>query len=266
MNEFILNIMLLAMVPILYYFLIIHIGMRKNKKNYEPRKSTYKKENLLKDLIFNLPYRIGKDIAEKDPNFFDPQGIIVFTGTQGSGKTMSMIKYATDLKAQYPRAKIVSNTDYKYQDKELDRWQVLTDYNNGTDGVIVIWDEIQNTFNSRLFKDWPIEMTGVVTQNRKNKRIILCTAQQLYMLDKNLRTQMSFEYQCRCFMGCLNLVIKNRPIVDSTGEIVKKIPKGFYMYLQTDELRNSYDTFKVIDVVKKKGLFDRKRVENEDKK
>ena len=208
-------------------------------------------------LFWDFPKQLGIDISNRDPNFFKPQGIIIFTGEQGSGKTMSMIKCATDLKEQYPKCKVISNTGFSLQDKEMKSWKDLTSYNNGDKGVVVVWDEIQNAMNSRSYKNFPMEMVGVVTQNRKNKRIILCTAQSLHMVDKTIRVQMSEERHCINLFGVLNFVFRYKYQFDSDGEPIKKSFKGLYFYCQSDKLRNSYDTYKVIDVLTKSGFNER---------
>lgn len=262
--KYFLSLFLFFICLFLYFFFIVLIFYLKNRKHFEPNTSTFKKPNKIKMLFWDFPKQLGIDISNRDPNFFKPQGIIIFTGEQGSGKTMSMIKCATDLKEQYPKAKVISNTDFKLQDKAMESWKDLTSYNNGSNGVIVIWDEIQNAMNSRSYKNFPMEMVGVVTQNRKNKRIILCTAQSLHMVDKTIRVQMSQERHCMNLFGVLNVVFKYKYQFDSDGEPIKKTFKGLYFYCQNDKLRNSYDTYKVIDVLTKSG-FNERSVNNDTK-
>lgn len=52
---------------------------------------------------------------------------------------------------------------------------MLINYKNGIKGVIVLMDELQNWFSSNDSKNFPPEMLQVITQNRKNRRVILGT-------------------------------------------------------------------------------------------
>lgn len=43
------------------------------------------------------------------PEYFDPDGLVVFTGAQGTGKTLSAVNYVENLMKLYPKAKLVTN-------------------------------------------------------------------------------------------------------------------------------------------------------------
>lgn len=43
------------------------------------------------------------------PEYFDPEGLLVFCGGQGSGKTLSAVQYVKKLCEEYPRAILVTN-------------------------------------------------------------------------------------------------------------------------------------------------------------
>lgn len=60
------------------------------------------------------------------------------------------------------------------------------------------------------------------------------------------------------FFGRLTFVIRKEPIVDNEGEVLKMRFKGFYAFVQTDELRNSYDTFATIKNLSDSGFYERK--------
>ena len=51
---------------------------------------------------------------------------------------------------------------------------VSSSIKNGINGVIVVMDELQNWFSSNDSKNFPPEMLSVITQNRKNRRMVLC--------------------------------------------------------------------------------------------
>ena len=120
-----------------------------------------------------FPRQVVDDFFDKDPEFFKYQGCIIFEGRQGRGKTISQIEYARRMQQEYPLAKCIANLKYENANDTLEDWQMLMSYKNGIRGVIVIIDELQNWFSSNDSRNFPPEMLEVITQNRKNRRIIL---------------------------------------------------------------------------------------------
>lgn len=191
---------------------------------------------------------------EKDPEFFKYQGLVIFEGRQGNGKTISMIEYARRMQKEYPKAKCLSNLNYTGQDYELDHWRKLIDLKNGIYGIIAIMDETQNWFSSNQSKDFPPEMLQVITQNRKNRRVILGTAQNFYLLAKAIRSQATEVRRCTTLLGCLTIVRRFEPILDSEGNVQEFKNRGIYFFVHDKELRDSYDTYHVINSLAKSGF------------
>ena len=50
-----------------------------------------------------------KEFKLAHPDYFPFDGITVFCGVQGSGKTLSAVRYVVDLLYMYPKCKCVSN-------------------------------------------------------------------------------------------------------------------------------------------------------------
>lgn len=50
---------------------------------------------------------------KENPDYFYPEGLLVFCGSQGSGKTLSAVQYVKKLCIEYPRAILVTNTEIK---------------------------------------------------------------------------------------------------------------------------------------------------------
>ena len=50
------------------------------------------------------------DMYFNDPNYFKPEGTLVFCGSQGEGKTLSGVSYIQNVLKQYPCAILVTNT------------------------------------------------------------------------------------------------------------------------------------------------------------
>ena len=182
-------------------------------------------------LLWDAPKQFVADLVARPSDFFREQGCIIFCGRQGSGKTISLVHYALKLRRNYPCSKLIDNLFIKGHDAELYHWSQLTDYSNGKQGVIACIDETQNWFSSAQSKDFPPEMLQVVTQNRKNRRVILGTAQNFQMLAKPIRTQATEVRDCITLAGCVTIVLRREPVLDSEGTVVKRKFRGFYWFV-----------------------------------
>lgn len=213
-----------------------------------------KQSNIFKKIFWDFPKQWAKDYMTRNPEALREHGLIIYCGEQGSGKTSSLVRDTLMLQKEYPKVKVIGNLKYKYQNNELKHWKQLITYKNGIQGVIVQIDELQNWFNSKQSKNFPPEMLEVVTQNRKNRRVIFGTAQNFYMLAKDIRSQTREIRQCITLCGCLTIVIRRKPIMNNDGEIEKLKFKGIYCYVHNDETRNAYDTYHVIHTLAKDGF------------
>lgn len=61
----------------------------------------------LGDLWHTLSYRVN--FRKNNPTYFDADGLIVFVGSQGSGKTLSAVQYTIKLLKAYPKSKLCTN-------------------------------------------------------------------------------------------------------------------------------------------------------------
>lgn len=214
------------------------------------------KRNALLRIFYDAPKQYVDDLFNTKPDFFRPQGLVIFTGMQGRGKTVSMMQYAIELHDTYPLSKCLSNTQYVYQDMPLKHWKQLIDFKNEQKGVVVIMDELQNWFSSNQSRNFPPEMLSVITQNRKNRRIILGTAQNFFMLAKPIRSQCTEIRECMTFAGVLTVVIRREPKINNEGECKELKYRGMYFFVHNKRIRDSYDTWAVIDNLKKSGFHD----------
>ena len=207
-----------------------------------------------KNVFYLLPKRLVDDYFATDPDAFTHQGCIIFTGRQGYGKTIAMAHQIAQWSYEFPRSKVLTNFAYVGQHAELNHWNQLITYTNGQYGVISAIDEMQNWFSSNQSKDFPPEMLEVITQNRKNRRVILGTAQSFNRLSKPIREQATEVRKCRTFFKAVTFVLRQQPELDSTGEVVRWRNLGMYYFVHTDEIRNSYDTYRVIESLAKSGF------------
>ena len=172
------------------------IGFARGKRFKKGEHYIVKQDSFLKKILVSFPKRFVDDLFEKDPDFFKHQGLIIFEGRQGSGKTISMVEFIKRMQEEYPLAKVTTNFGLTSEDVALKDWKMLIDYKNGKQGVIVGMDELQNWFSSNDSKNFPPEMLGIITQNRKNRRIILGTSQNFYLLAKAIRSQATEVRRC----------------------------------------------------------------------
>lgn len=209
------------------------------------RRPAVKKRSAFLRLFWDFPKRVILDAFERDPDFFTYQGLHLFCGEQGAGKTIAVVEMMMRIQKEFPKAKCITNLGYQFEDEELDHWTKLLNYTNDMYGVIVGMDELQNWFSSGA-NTLPPAMLEVATQNRKNRRIILGTSQVFTRLAKGLREQCTFVYEPLTILNALTWVRVFKYQLDSEGNIKGKKSRGSYFFVHTKELREAYDTYKVI--------------------
>jgi len=249
---FVLAVMAIFLIDCMIWYVIRYIkGDRVNKGS--ARKPP--KRSLLLKIFVDAPRQYVDDLYNRKPDFFLPQGLVIFTGRQGNGKTISLMQYAMELLDTYPKAKCISNTKFAFQDEQLRHWTQLINYKNEHMGVIAIIDELQNWFSSNSSRNFPPDMLSVITQNRKNRRVILGTAQNFYLLAKPIRSQCTEIRECVTLAGVLTVVIRREPVVDNDGEVKQLKYRGMYCFAHDRRLRDSYDTYSVIENLAKSGFY-----------
>lgn len=230
------------------------IGFKQGKRFKKGSRQKVKKHGFLRQIFIDAPKQIVEDKFNQDPDFFTHQGLIIFEGRQGNGKSVAMVHEAMQLQEEFPLAKCTSNLAYTQEDMPLKDWRMLINFKNGIKGVIVLMDELQNWFSSNDSKNFPPEMLQVITQNRKNRRVILGTAQNFYLLSKAIRTQTTEVRRCVTLLGCITIVRRFEPILDAQGDVLEWKNRGMYFFVHDKKLRESYDTYKVIERLQKVGF------------
>lgn len=192
---------------------------------------------------------------------FDLYGVRVFCGRQGAGKTVSMVWMLDDIKRKFPKVKIYTNFSYRFSDGQLETLNDLLTYRNGEDGVIFAIDELQNEFSSKLSRDFPEALLSTITMQRKQKICILATTQVFSRLAKPLREQCFQVFECKTFFGRWTRLRgydaeDYNIFLDSTDEKKKwKVHRNYKKsFIQTDLLRESYDTMEVIQRLSRQGF------------
>lgn len=202
-------------------------------------------EHLFKSIKFK------RDFRKAHPEYFDPDGILVFCGSQGSGKTLSAVNYVIHLAHQYPHMILVTNVRidpnvlngiqvYEYKD-----FTDLSKYNNGYGGVCYLIDEIQLEFNSLESKLIDPAVITEISQQRKQRKHIVGTSQVFARISKPFREQFKYAVMCKCFFGLFQvnrLCLGDDCFVRDDGHVEAVTRKRFFWF-HSAELYNAYDTY-----------------------
>lgn len=196
--------------------------------------------------------------ARNNPDYFYPDGIWVFCGPQGSGKTLSAVQCLQKVCKEYPKAIVVSNLDVKGIDNEIvpfTDYEQLKEMDNGIYGLIFFLDELHVLWNSLESKEIPVSEMACFCQMRKNRRVIIGTSQVYSRIAKPIREQLKFAIDCRNFFGLLqfNTVLDPAESVEKNGVMEAKIV-GRHFWFHRPELYNSYDTLFKIERAKRKEI------------
>ena len=190
-------------------------------------------------------------------------GIIAIVGLYGGGKTMALTYYLEEMRKKYGDSiYIATNYYYKGQDFPMEDWKgLLIEYDKP---VIFGYDELQNEFNSREYKSFPVSLMTLLTQNRKGHgKQIIYTTQDYETVDKNFRRLTKWVWACKTRFGRLTSVKKfdreDFEQLQNTMEVQRKMkihPMGKLKFVQTDYLREQYDSFKMLESAVNKTYVD----------
>lgn len=232
-----------------------------------------------------IKFKVG--FAKNNPNFFSPCGVVAFVGPQGSGKTLSAVLYVRNLLNSYPNVKLVTNVDiidYPIVTYEEFRSNVIASlpdeetildsdivsrykaenrifpfldnddiqrYSNGDRGVIYLIDEIQLYLNSLQSKNVNMEVMTEISQQRKQRKHIVCTSQVFGRMAKPLREQFSEVVVCKNYFGflqCNQLVDRDSldDNTDSSSTVITGSVKAKFWYFHSPAMYGLYDTYSKI--------------------
>lgn len=211
-------------------------------------KNKFLKGSLAPENIFES-LRYKKEFKKAHPEYFDPDGLLVFCGPQGSGKTLSAVQYCRKLLEHYPQCKFVTNVAIEGLPEgveviEYDGLSSLMNISNGYAGVLYLIDELHLEFNSLESKSISIEEMTEFAQQRKQRKHIVGTSQIFMRLAKPLREQIKRVVVCQNFFGLVqhNVEVDGTTAVERDGELVAQ-SKGSYWWFHTPALYGCYDTY-----------------------
>jgi len=215
------------------------------------------------------------DLARrKDPDFFWPTGTQVYCGKQGSGKTVSAVKHLLDLKERYPKAIVVSNVNLNYlrgrkweknlldnigtsfhPEEEYISFQTMAELskllvkvNNGFFGVIYLVDEIHTYFNALDSKNIPMYVFTEISQQRKQRKLIVGTSQLFLRMAKPFREQCDNLIICSTILGVWTFqrAYDGMTLEQDYDGTLKGDLKKVGWFFHNRKVRNAFDTFQKV--------------------
>lgn len=206
--------------------------------------------------IRTLRYKF--DHWRDNPAYFYPDGIWVFTGPQGSGKTLSAVQCAYNMAKRYPRARVISNIgvrDFPTVVEPFEDYSQITNEDNGTDGLIFLLDEMHVLWNSLESKNVPVGEMAAFCQMRKARRIVIGTSQVYGRIAKPIREQLKYVMICKNYFGVLqvNEVCDPAYEQESDGHIAPE--KVFTsVWFHSPELYAHYETLEKVEKASRKAI------------
>lgn len=202
------------------------------------------------------------DKAHYDPDFFRPTGIIIYEGSQGAGKTISLVHDVLVILNEYPKSFLVDNLGITAEGVtnkifDLTHWKQLLDITNGIYGIVTVIDETALWFSNKDSKNFDPLCLQLICQNRKNRRVLFGTCQRFYLMAKDIRMQTDEVRSCFTLGGVISGYIRKKPILDQSGEVKSVKFRGIKIFVQSNELRSTYDTYKMIKRVSSSGFNSR---------
>lgn len=256
-----LQVLFVLLAPILIFLLALLLSFvffmfyyKKKGMSIKRKEEKFKTRSILKRVILDFPNQLSKDIYSRDPNEFREFGLHMIVGEQGSGKTTTAIHLLQQMKMKYPKCKIRTNMGFLEEDGAITHWKDLVKNENGIYGQIEMLDEIQTWFNSNQSKDFPVEMLTEISQQRKQRKMLIGTAQVFNRISKPLREQTSFVYCPITILGCLTIVRVSKPRFYSEEKQVFTRFIKTYFFVHNDKLRDAFDTYRKIESYVKEGF------------
>lgn len=258
MGIFFIMILLLAAPIVLHslFYLFYQLIFKKRKLPKASVKSIKLKEpNFFIQLFYLFPRRFIEDVFTSDADAFPLHGINLIVGTQGKGKTITLVHYIRMLKHLYPGLKVFSNMSMSFSDGKIHSVDDLVSHSDvGKTGKVEVLDECQNWFNSNESRNFPPEMLGEICQQRKEYSLMLMTTQVYNNLVSQIKNQIDMIFNPITLLGCFTIVRVYKVSRDENGNITGQSLHKIYSFVHDDELRNCFNTREKIERLTKKGF------------
>ena len=193
---------------------------------------------------------------------FDMYGVYLYNGLGGSGKTISMIRKAKEIKERFPKVLTMGNFHSDVVEKYFDSWEDILnaeniDENGVNQGVLILFDEMHLTLNSQSWQNAPDELLEYISLQRHLHKCIFGSAQEWTRLTKIIREQVNYIVDCRSYLK--GRLIQNKCYTKENYLIngqqksagTRKRPIEWKeSFVGTDKLRSCYDTDEIVKGLK----------------
>lgn len=220
--------------------------------------------NTIRVLIFNLPilpYYVAKDLikylVDKKWKYWQGFGIRMYCGYFGSGKSMLASKFIVDNYNRY-NVNVISNIPLSIPYTPLVNKSQIENCESNT---IIFIDECNTLFNARNWKDFPIELIYQLCQNRKKKIMLIMTAPRFHLVDKSIRDVTQYVYEChKSFWRVHTVQIFDGWERENAINLDLIKPISTYGVFAKDSFYKNYDSFAIIDNVKKEEFLSNQEI------
>ncbi len=183
---------------------------------------------------------------------FDLFGIDMFIGMFGHGKTLSMTHRARLIYNKFgDSVRFISNYNLVgIPYIELINFNQLVDLGEEEKekyiGTVVLIDEIENILNNRNYSKFPLPLLHMLTQQRKKKLYIMCSAQRFFMVDKLFRSITNHVFNCNKYWRFQHVEVYDAWDLEQAMNYrdIKRIANKWWFVKNQDY--NAYDTSQMI--------------------
>lgn len=206
----------------------------------------------LDTLLSNI--RFQKMFHVEHPDFFPFDGVIVFCGEQGSGKSLSAVRYIKQIKSDYPKCVVVSNAklNVDWDVLQYRGYDQLDQLDNGDRGIVLYLDEMSSEFNSLGSKDIDQRWFRIINMQRKRRLHVVATCPVFARISKAWREQFNCLVSCNTLTKYiqLNRVYRNNVDILSEDDVSQGLVLDkTYLFFRSPIDFNSYDTWERVHVI-----------------
>lgn len=193
-----------------------------------------------------------KDLIKflKNPKWPKQNGVWVYVGLYGNGKTLSMVREAYQLKKRGYNT--YSNCAVSFQTGTIEKWEDLLAVPPRS---VILLDELPNLLNNYAFKSMPDNLFSLLSQNRKIDIRIMATAQVFDDSVKKFRTLTKYVIACNKIGRLIVNSFYNQKQF-SRGDSVKKV--SFRRYFIAEDFH--FELYNTLEFIKKLASDTEKRL------
>lgn len=216
-------------------------------RKHQTTKTLLKGSLDIADLFSTLKYKYNFD--KNHPDYCYLEGLLIFCGGQGSGKSLSIAQYVQEAVKAYPEAILCTNMKFVGLPETVkvvpyEGVDSLFSLSNGEKGVLYVIDEIHLEFNSLESKGIDIKVIEEICQQRKQRKHIIGSSQVYGRIAKPFREQIRYVVLCSNIFGLIqyNRLIDGRKTTEKDGKLHTQTTKN-YIWFHSPRLYESYDTY-----------------------